>query len=122
MKKILPVSLAALFLFGILGCATLFNQEEKEVGFSSDPEGAKVYINGSFHGETPVNVQLKKDKEYTVEFRKEGYQTKTAYITNKVGAGWIILDVLGGLIPIVIDAATGEWYELETDYVKVVLE
>ncbi len=39
-----------------------------------------------------------------------------------MGAGWIILDILGGLVPIIVDVATGGWYELDNTNVKVVLE
>ena len=43
-------------------------------------------------------------------------------INSKVGAGWVILDVLGGLIPIVVDAATGSWKKLDQDAVDAQLE
>ena len=39
-----------------------------------------------------------------------------------VGGVWIVLDILGGVIPIVIDAATGNWYELDQDHVNALLE
>lgn len=38
------------------------------------------------------------------------------------GAGWIVLDVLAGLVPIIVDAATGAWYGLDQDNVNAVLE
>ena len=62
------------------------------------------------------------NKTYTIEFRKEGYKSKLVNITNHIGAGWIILDVLGGLIPVIIDAATGAWYELDQKNVNTILE
>ncbi len=30
-----------------------------------------------------------------------------------VGAGWVVLGILTGLVPLVIDAASGNWYEYE---------
>ncbi len=69
-----------------------------------------------------MKVQLQNDKEYKIEFRKEGFQTKTYNLGKRVGAGWIILDILGGLVPIIVDVATGGWYELDNTNVKVVLE
>jgi len=103
-------------------CATLFNDKEPPVSFMSNPSAAKVYVNGSYMGDTPCAIRLKTDKEYTIEYRKEGYETKTYFLSNKVGAGWIVLDVLGGLIPIVVDAATGAWYEFNQETVNVLLE
>jgi len=43
-------------------------------------------------------------------------------LNNSVGAGWFVLDILGGLIPIIIDAATGNWYGLDQEHVNAVLE
>ena len=120
MKKILGLGLGIVVL--LFGCATLFNDKNPAVSFMSQPEAAKIYVNGSYMGETPTAVKLKTDKDYTIEFRKEGYPTKTYFLNNKVGAGWIVLDILGGLIPIIVDAATGAWYEFTEENVIVILE
>lgn len=106
----------------ITGCATLFKGSTDGVSFSSDPTGAKVYVNGNLLGTTPVQLELKSKNSYTIEFKKEGYETKTVLLNNSVGGGWIILDILGGLLPIVIDAATGNWHELDQEHVNGVLE
>jgi len=106
----------------LAGCATLFANKTPEVRIASDPDGAKVYVNGDFMGNTPVKLQLASNKTYTIEFRKDGYQTKTYHLNNHVGGGWIVLDILGGFWPIVIDLATGSWYEFDSNDVKTVLE
>lgn len=103
-------------------CATLFKGSSDDVSFSSDPSGTKVYVNGNLLGTTPVQLQLESKKSYTIEFKKEGFETKTVMLNNSVGAGWVVLDVLGGLIPVVIDAATGNWYSLNQKNVNAVLE
>jgi len=69
-------------------------------------------------GRTPINFNLITKKSYIIEFKFEG-QTKTITLNNHVGAGWIILDVLGGLIPVIIDAATGAWYSFDQKNVNV---
>ena len=103
-------------------CATIFKGSTDDVNFSSDPSGAKVYVNGMLLGTTPVQLELKSKNSYTIEFKKEGYETKTVVLNNSVGAGWIVLDVLFGLVPIIVDAATGNWYELDQEHVNGVLE
>ena len=103
-------------------CATLFKGTSEEVRFSSEPSRAEVWVNGQKMGETPVTLKLESKKTYTIEFRKEGFKPVTRTITNHVGAGWIILDVLAGLIPVIIDAATGAWYHLDQKNVDVILE
>jgi len=106
----------------IQGCATLFGPKLHPLSTSSDPVGADVYLNGFKMGATPLQLNLSADKSYTIEFKKEGYQTVTRVVNTKVGAGWVVLDVLGGLIPVIVDAATGAWNKLDQDAVNAVLE
>lgn len=110
----------AMIIFG--GCATIFNGSTESVAISSEPSGAKVYINGVYMGEAPVQIQLKTNKSYTVEFRKDGFGSRTVLINNSVGIGWVILDAIFGLIPIVVDAATGSWYGFDNDFITAHLE
>lgn len=123
MKKIF-IGILSLIVLGttLTGCATLFGKKSHALSVSSDPKGADVYVNGFKMGTTPVELSLKADKSYTIEYRKEGYESVTRVVNTKVGAGWIILDVLGGLIPVVVDAATGNWNKLDQDAVNAVLE
>ena len=58
---------------------------------------------------------------YSVSVSKDGYETGYATLTNRVGAGWVILDILSGLVPIVVDAVTGAWGGLSPDTVHLVL-
>ena len=117
---------AMLVVFAVLsclsGCATILAGKQADVSFSADPEGAQVYVNGSLMGTTPVQVKLENNKDYTIEFRKEGYQSKTVFLNKGLGAGWLILDIVFGLVPVIVDAATGDWNFLTTDNVKVALE
>lgn len=111
------ITLAVMFT----GCAALFAPKTHSLAVGSEPRGAEVYVNGFKMGTTPVELSLKADKSYTIEFRKPGYESVTRVVNTKVGAGWVVLDVLGGLIPVVIDAATGSWNKLDQDAVNAVL-
>ena len=117
---LLLVLVCTTFVFS--GCATLFNEKEPAVSFMTEPSSAQVYVNGANMGETPCTIRLKTNKEYTIEFRKDGYQTKTYFLTNEIGAVWIVLDVLAGFVPIIVDAATGAWYDFSQENVSVFLE
>lgn len=90
-------------------CATLFNSDIKTVSFSSNPSQAEVLINGVSYGITPISLDIDNHTSVTVLFRKDGYQDVACTLTASVGAGWVILDVLLGLVPVIIDAATGAW-------------
>jgi hypothetical protein len=120
MKYFISVVLVAAIL--LEGCAILFSGTNAGVRMESTPDNVEVWVNGAKAGVTPCKIELKKNQEYSIEFRKEGYQTRTYRLTNSVGAGWIILDILGGLVPIVIDAATGAWYGLSQDNINAILE
>jgi hypothetical protein len=117
--KILACALICLYLSS---CATLFKGTTEEIRLNSDPQRAQVFINGTFMGETPISFKLECKKTYIIEFRKEGYNPRTYNITNHVGAGWIILDVLTGLVGVIVDATTGAWYSLDQKNVDAVLE
>ncbi|MCX2837805.1 PEGA domain-containing protein [Salinimicrobium sp. MT39] len=122
MKRILLSVFAVLFIgMTFTSCATLFGKKSHPLALSSEPDGAEVYVNGFKMGVTPVELNLKADKSYTIEFRKNGFDSVTRVVNTKVGAGWVVLDVLGGVIPVVIDAATGNWNKLDQDAVNAAL-
>ncbi len=112
----------AVIILLIHGCASIFKGTNEQIYVNSEPVGAKIYVNGALMGSTPVMLQLKSNKTYNIEFRMDGYETRTYTLTNHLGAGWVILDVLCGLLPVVIDAITGAWYGLDQDNVYIQLE
>lgn len=117
MKKLLMAMVGVLAL-GSTGCATMFGQKVQPVSVQSSPSDAEVFIDGAPRGHTPLMLELKPNKSYTVVIRKPGYTDQTHVLTNSVGAQWLILDVLGGFVPILVDASTGAWYELDSRVVN----
>ena len=111
--KAVTVPVAVATLLAATGCATLFNRSNRTVSFSSIPTEAEVWIAGTLRGTTPFSLDLDNHQSRTVMFRKEGYQDVACELTASVGVVWVILDVLGGLIPVIVDAATGEWKSLD---------
>jgi len=124
-RKILisVVSLSILILtLGISGCATVLKGPKSDLSLSSEPSQARVYVNGSFMGETPLKLQLVSKNSYRISFEKKGYETQTVEIGSAVGTGWIVLGVVTGVVPAIIDGATGAWYELKEENVNAVLK
>ena len=103
----------------ITGCGTLFNAKVKTISMSSNPTQAEVWINGTMRGTTPLSLELDNQRSHTVVFRKEGHADVACELRSNTGAGWIILDILGGLIPVIIDAATGDWNGIGEDVCNV---
>ncbi|MBE0664273.1 MAG: PEGA domain-containing protein [Candidatus Aminicenantes bacterium] len=120
MKKSIAVLCIISFL-SLSGCATLFKGTSEKVNMESSPVRADVYVNGQFMGKTPMQLNLAVKRSYAIEFRAKGYQSRTYHINNRVGAGWVILDVLLGLVPVIVDAATGAWYHLDQKNIDAVL-
>ncbi len=121
MKKIFIYFIIVLF-FLYSGCATIFSGSKQEIKLNSTPTGATVYINGSEEGTTPIKVNLKKGKEYIIEFVKDDYKKKTLRLSYSLGIGWLILDIVVGLVGVIVDAATSNWYIFDLDYYNAVLE
>lgn len=61
MKKILLVVIS-IILIQITGCATIFKGTSDNVNFNSEPQEAKVYVNGYSMGVTPVKLKLESNK------------------------------------------------------------
>jgi len=115
MKKIVLVAAA----MSLSACGALFNGGPEDVMVSSNPAGAEVWVDGTNRGITPATLQLAKDKSHTITLRRAGYQEQTVTIDRRLSTTYLILDILGGLVPVIVDAATGSWYVLETDNVNV---
>jgi hypothetical protein len=115
LKGLTVATVATLFT----GCATLFSSGPNTLALQSDTAGADVYINGNLRGKTPLTLELDNTKPVTVTFKQAGRQDQTVEVGTKVRGGMIVLDVLGGLVPVIIDAATGEWKKLDTKLVNM---
>lgn len=122
MNKAISSTLIVFLVLSLSGCAAIFKGNSSKIDTNSTPKGAKIYVDGNYMGDTPFRLKLESKRSYAIEFRMEGYKSKTFNVTNHVGAGWIVLDVLCGLIPVVVDAATGAWYDFDQKNINVILE
>ena len=120
-RDLFVLAVLPILVLAATGCATLFNGSQRTVSFNSNPVAAEVWIDGALRGMTPLSLDLDNHRSRTVTFRKEGHQDVACELTASVGAGWVILDVLGGLVPVIIDAATGAWKSLNKGACNVVL-
>lgn len=122
MLKLLFTSLLCCCIF-LTSCAAILNGSRDTLRIDSDPQGAKVYIDGSHVGRTPIAYSVDQKIDHTVDFRLEGYESISRIVTSSLGAGWIVADLIfTGLLGILIDAATHSWNSLDQRYVRVVLE
>lgn len=101
------------------GCATLLASKTTQLPISSAPDHAEVYIDGVKRGTTPLTLDLDPRRSYTIVFKKEGLEDKVFEVRNRVNAGWVVLDILFGVVPAIVDAGTGAWHQLDADAVRV---
>jgi hypothetical protein len=107
--------LVAVLVLATSGCAAILGTKQKDFNLRSDPGGADVYLNGNRLGATPLRVKLSNQATHVFVFRRAGYREATCTLNRGTDAGWVILDVLTGLVPIIIDAATNSWSQTKGD-------
>lgn len=133
MKKLINAALVTASLT-MTGCASIISGSTQTLVFKSVPEESNITITNKsgekIHtGITPATVTLKrgngyfKPASYTVQFKKDGYQTKSIEVRANVN-GWYFANILfGGLIGmLIIDPATGAMYTLNPNDINAVLE
>ncbi|MGH9560652.1 MAG: PEGA domain-containing protein [Terracidiphilus sp.] len=96
------------------GCATVLGSKSHDFNFNSTPDGAEVLVDGNPVGVTPMTVNLSNTQAHSVVFKKKGYADIGCQLGKGTGAGWVIADVVFGVVPLVVDAATNNWSQTKT--------
>lgn len=97
----------------LAGCATVVSGTTQTIGVNTDPEGADCQFTrkGVLVGRvnpTPGTIQVGKDYEsVSVLCQKEGFDDTTGVIGSEFQAMTLGNILLGGLIGVVVDAASG---------------
>jgi hypothetical protein len=121
---LLGFSIAALVS---IGCATVMNGRHAEVAIKSQPSGARVSVQNEVGetvatSKTPGRVTLKRSNglfrkapRYTAFIEKPGYETAEVSINPKWNP-WILGNVvLGGVVGLAADSATGAIWRYSPD-------
>ena len=102
-------------------CATLVNGSSQTVTVSTAPPGATCTVDrvGARIGaiaQTPGSVRLDKSKnDLSVTCSKPGFQTATVTKAPSFGAATFGNIIAGGVVGVVVDAASGANYEYPSD-------
>src|SRR3974390_2368229 len=99
----LRLSIYLLALISFSSCATILSKSDSPGSIRSQPASAEIIIDGQRKGTTPMEVRLETKKSHSLEFRKSGYESRTILINSSTGAGWVILDFVLGIMPVVVD-------------------
>lgn len=109
----------ALFLGG---CATLIHGSSQSIRVDSEPEGARVEVDGRPVGQTPTTVDLSRDEDHRVRLHHERHEAHT--VTLQQGRSlWASVNLLNLILPgVLVDLSTGAFYSLDPDPISPTLE
>ncbi len=125
MKKTIYISFLFVVMLAFSSCATLLGGSKKGVRVSGVQAQAKVYYNGSYIGDAPVNVKVPKSAKQgnsKITVKADNYKPTDIQLTRKWSLGYTVLDICTGVLPLVVDAATGNIYQPKPGHVKFDLE
>lgn len=82
--------LLATFTIFLTSCATLFTGTKQHISIHSNVNGADVFLNDRLIGRTPLQVEIKKQKNAVIKIKKDGYETRELkLITNYPTEFWL---------------------------------
>jgi hypothetical protein len=113
--------------FSLGACATVTRGSHQAWTIETTPGGAAVKTSTGFACDaTPCTFKLPRKNEFDVTVTKAGYKTYTTHITNEItgkgGAAMAGNVLVGGLIGVGVDAATGATKDLKPNPLQVTLE
>jgi PEGA domain len=114
--------LLSLPLFFFTACATITRGVHDKLSVLSEPSGANVMLSSGERGVTPTKFVKSRRDNFTVTVSKPGYIPQTVKVESNAsatGATAMAGNVLGGLIGIGVDAASGAHNSLYPNPVSV---
>ena len=128
-RMIIRIALAAAIAAPCVGCASVTRGTTENISISSTPAGATAEVTGldiPTACVTPCVVQAKRNADITVTVSKEGYEPQVIPLTKEVpgtgAAGFAGNLLLGGLVGMGVDAATGAALDHKPNPVIVTLQ
>ena len=111
------------YLLTLSGCATILGNSKKTINVTSDPSGAKVMLNGSMIGETPLSYRVP-DRDMShpgmLTIKKDGFEPATTQVTTRFQIVAILNFAF--LLHWAIDYVMGNLYTLDKTQYDVTLE
>ncbi len=105
----------------LFGCAAVFRGSKETVTVESNPAGAEATSGVHKVGTTPTKFEVERSGVTEVTVTKSGYEDHVGLVKKQMNTGWVTLDIVTCLvtfcIPLLIDALTGGWYDVDDRYV-----
>ncbi|MBC7409971.1 MAG: hypothetical protein H7339_16415 [Arcicella sp.] len=95
----------------VSSCATILDGSKTRVKVDGLPNDAQIFYNGAYQGKGSQTIAIQKSAvkngNAKIEVKKEGYEPITILLNKKTRVGFIVLDVVFGFVPLLIDVVTG---------------
>ena len=104
-KSLLSLSFVAFLL--LQSCASILTGTSEMITIQSDPPGARILLDAEPLGLTPSTIRVKRNVTPTFSLLLDGYDEKQIVMRKKFNPAAILNIFVGGIIGIIIDAATG---------------
>jgi hypothetical protein len=121
------IRIFVVFMLGLtaVGCASVTRGTTDQLQILSSPQGAQAHTSMGYVCVTPCTLQANRKDEFTVTFSKPGFHSAVVAVKSQVGgagaAGFAGNILIGGVVGMVADAATGATLEHVPNPVSVTL-
>lgn len=106
-------------------CATILGGKRNTLNIhSGQPDSAMVFLDGVYLGQAPYKLRISKYKlqhRSMIEIKKEGYETFYYEVLRSPHIGYVVADILTGVIPLIVDVADGNIYRPNTRKIEYTL-
>lgn len=119
--KILSTLVLSSLVFVSFGCGTILHGSNQQVMLQSEPSGAEIYSNGNLLGRTPMTATFSRGQAQTLTFKMAGYGDQSLQVARGIDGVALVGDILLGVVPLVVDFATGSMYKLSPSQAIVVM-
>jgi outer membrane lipoprotein SlyB len=123
MKSVVAV-LAASICLG--GCASVTRGWSEKITFTSEPQEAQMKTSLGHVCTTPCTLKFDRKDEFIATFEREGYKKKEIQVTTRLAgagvAGFAGNVIVGGVVGMVVDTASGATLEHTPNPVVATLE
>ncbi len=124
--KVILIVITAAFAGGLGGCATVTRGTTSQIQIDSEPNGALARTTLNHNCTTPCMIQVSRKDEFAITFSKPGYIDERIDVKTQIAgsgaAGFAGNIILGGVVGMGVDAATGATYEHTPNPVRAVLQ
>jgi len=104
-------------VFLLSSCATIFGGKKNTIKIDGIPDKSEVYLDGNKIGETPLKLRVSKyliQEGSIIEVRSPGYKTLVYEVVRRPHVGYVLLNIVTGSIPLIVDVANGNIYRPNT--------